>query len=75
MMLMALLTSTTIFNQFQNFGEVDKMSNSELSALTLIILILPLEDAIKFLGVGESLLTTKLTPFTCNGETYVQLTL
>lgn len=51
------------------------MSNGQQSKLTLIILILPLEDAMKFLGISESLLTTKLEPFTFNDETFVQITL
>lgn len=49
------------------------MSERNLNKLTLIILILPLKDAVKFLGISESLLTTKLNPFTFNGQTYVEL--
>jgi len=51
------------------------MSTSEQSKLTLLILIIPLEEAVKFLGVGESLLKTKLQPFTFNNRTYVQITI
>ena len=49
------------------------MSERNLTKLTLIIIILPLDEAIKFLGISESLLTTKLKPFTYNNETYVEL--
>lgn len=51
------------------------MSNRQQTKLTILIIIMPLEDAVKFLGVGENLLTTKLEPFTFNDETFVQLTI
>lgn len=51
------------------------MSEGQQSKLTVLIIIMPLEEAINFLGVGENLLTTKLETFIFNNQTYVQITI